>query len=281
MTPKYTPELVSRAAEFIHSADALLITAGAGIGVDSGLPDFRGKDGFWKAYPALQESNISFHDIANPEMFTHSPMKAWGFYGHRLGLYRRTIPHNGFQLLKNWGVEMKYGSAVFTSNVDGQFQKAGFSNVYECHGSIHKLQCSVPCSDISWNADEFIPEIDISYCKLKNELPICDLCKEVARPNVLMFNDWGWNSSIYALRRLELDVWLKEAKNLVIIEIGAGIAIPSVRDFSERMYHKYKAKFIRINSTTASVPTNGSGIIDSVGLTTTALKGLTDIQLEL
>jgi NAD-dependent SIR2 family protein deacetylase len=47
-----TPD-IHRAAEAIHAADALLITAGAGMGVDSGLPDFRGNEGFWKAYPVL------------------------------------------------------------------------------------------------------------------------------------------------------------------------------------------------------------------------------------
>ena len=41
-------------AEHLKQADGLLITAGAGMGVDSGLPDFRGAQGFWKAYPPLK-----------------------------------------------------------------------------------------------------------------------------------------------------------------------------------------------------------------------------------
>ena len=47
-----SPAQLEHAAELMAGADALVIAAGAGIGVDSGLPDFRGKDGFWKAYPA-------------------------------------------------------------------------------------------------------------------------------------------------------------------------------------------------------------------------------------
>ena len=47
-------QLVASAVEALARADALLVTAGAGIGVDSGLPDFRGTDGFWRAYPALR-----------------------------------------------------------------------------------------------------------------------------------------------------------------------------------------------------------------------------------
>ena len=63
------------------------------MGVDSGLPDFRGKEGFWKAYPALARANMCFTRIANPVSFTRNPELAWGFYGHRLNLYRDTVPH--------------------------------------------------------------------------------------------------------------------------------------------------------------------------------------------
>ena len=45
-------EIIDRAADAIRTAEALLICAGAGMGVDSGLPDFRGPEGFWRAYPA-------------------------------------------------------------------------------------------------------------------------------------------------------------------------------------------------------------------------------------
>ncbi len=80
----------------LHSADSLLITAGAGMGVDSGLPDFRGNTGMWQAYPELGRRQMDFATIANPETFTQNPRLAWGFYGHRLALYRATTPHAGF-----------------------------------------------------------------------------------------------------------------------------------------------------------------------------------------
>ena len=120
---------LEQAADLISQADALIITAGAGMGVDSGLPDFRSKDGFWKAYPALGWDNIDFVSIACPEAFRTQPRRAWGFYGHRLNLYRATQPHAGFQILKRWGYNMPLGCAVFTSNIDGQFQKAGFGRL--------------------------------------------------------------------------------------------------------------------------------------------------------
>ena len=48
-----TDDACIEAAELIAQADGLLITAGAGMGIDSGMPDFRGENGFWKAYPAF------------------------------------------------------------------------------------------------------------------------------------------------------------------------------------------------------------------------------------
>lgn len=57
-----------KAAQAIEGADALLFTAGAGMGVDSGLPDFRGDTGFWRAYPPFQQRGLSFTDVAQPRL---------------------------------------------------------------------------------------------------------------------------------------------------------------------------------------------------------------------
>lgn len=65
------------AAEIVADADALLVTAGAGMGVDSGLPDFRGTDGFWRAYPALGRRGLQFHQVASPRTFETDPALAW------------------------------------------------------------------------------------------------------------------------------------------------------------------------------------------------------------
>ena len=125
------------AARLIEAADGLMITAGAGLGVDSGLPDFRGNTGFWRAYPALADARIAFEEIACPDAFVRTPTLAWGFYGHRLNLYRHTVPHRGFAILQAIGARLARGAFVFTSNVDGQFQQAGFdeAQICEVHGS--------------------------------------------------------------------------------------------------------------------------------------------------
>src|SRR3954453_17590825 len=107
-------DLVRRAAEALATADALLIGAGAGMGVDSGLPDFRGPQGFWGAYPPYAKLGLGFSAVATPAWFASDPPFGWGFYGHRLDLYRRTRPHPGFAILRRWADKMPLGAFVFT-----------------------------------------------------------------------------------------------------------------------------------------------------------------------
>src|SRR4051812_7923509 len=99
-------DALARAAFALRDAQALLVTAGAGMGVDSGLPDFRGDEGFWNAYPPFRALGLSFVDLAQPSWFEDDPALAWGFYGHRLELYRRTVPHAGFARLLRWARAM-------------------------------------------------------------------------------------------------------------------------------------------------------------------------------
>src|SRR5438477_10490343 len=103
-----TDQTLERAAAALASADALLIGAGAGMGVDSGLPDFRGPEGFWRHYPAFRARELRFEQMANPAWFRRDPHLAWGFYGHRWNLYRATEPHEGFAILRRWA-EAKAG----------------------------------------------------------------------------------------------------------------------------------------------------------------------------
>ena len=252
-------------------ADGLLVASGAGMGVDSGLPDFRGHEGFWRAYPALGRAGLSFEQIANPAAFARDPTLAWGFYGHRLALYRRTVPHAGFAMLQQIGAVLRGGLFVFTSNVDGQFQKAGFDpqQIHECHGSIHHLQCLQPCCAAIWPAQDFQPEVDEETCQLRNPAPLCPHCGGLARPNVLMFSDWGWIDQRSATQASQQEAWLSAVRRPVVIELGAGTAIPSVRHFSQRVIHEFGGRLIRINPNECDVPTR----LD-VGLPMGAAAGL-------
>jgi NAD-dependent SIR2 family protein deacetylase len=273
-----------RAARAIRDADALLITAGAGMGVDSGLPDFRGNEGFWNAYPPMAKLGISFIEMANPTWFDHDPTLAWGFYGHRLNLYRRTAPHRSFPQLLEIGRQKRGGYFVFTSNVDGQFQKAGFAedHVEECHGSIHHLQCTHPCSAGIWDARDERVAVDEDTFRAKEPLPRCKHCSGMARPNVLMFGDWSWISTRTDSQSGRRSAWLKgilEARlRLAIVEIGAGEAVATVRRQSEYIARAYGAILIRINPRDFRVSQGESvslpfGAVDGVGGIVDALRG--------
>ena len=225
---------LSLVARAVGEAEALVITAGAGMGVDSGLPDFRGPEGFWNAYPAFRALGLRFEQLANPEWFFDDPALAWGFYGHRLNLYRRTVPHEGFATLLRWAAEKPHGAFVFTSNVDGQFQKAGFADnrIVECHGSIHHLQCLRSCGESIRSADGIRVDVDEATCRARPPLPSCPSCRGLARPNILMFGDIGWDDARTDAQHATLGYWLDAVKGpLVVLEFGAGPNVPTVRMF--------------------------------------------------
>lgn len=258
---------IEHAVKALSEADALLVTAGAGMGVDSGLPDFRGPEGFWRAYPALQRAGLGFRDVASPKAFREHPELAWGFYGNRLALYRSTVPHEGFRILLRWAQRMAKGAYVFTSNVDGQFQKSGFSEsrVVECHGSIHFLQCLDNCAGETWGGDYLNPTIDESNCCWLGELPICPHCGALARPNILMFEDGEWVSGWYDRQREAMEGWRRGAGKVAVVEVGAGTAIPTIRNYGE----KVGRPLIRIN--TAAV---GACHAETICLQLAALEAL-------
>ena len=154
---------------------------------------------------------------------------------------------------------MPHGGTVFTSNVDGQFQKAGFTDekIHEFHGSIHFLQCLAECTDDIWPADEFIPQIDEATCRLMSEFPTCRKCGSIARPNILMFGDGGWVSHRSDQQENAQRAWLESLRasgaKLAVIEIGAGTAIPSVRMFARTASNINSGQLIRINPRESNV----------------------------
>lgn len=256
--------LLNRAAEAIASAGALLIGAGAGMGVDSGLPDFRGPQGFWRAYPAYEKLGLDFVSLANPRWFFTDPALAWGFYGHRLNLYRGIEPHEGFQILKAWAQRMPRGHFIHTSNVDGHFQRAGFSptSILEVHGTLDFLQCTQACGIGIFPTPDTPVMLDDETMRAREPLPACPRCGALARPNVLMFSDADWEEARARAQAARLEAWLKalDGARLVIVECGAGTAVPTVRYFCESMAARSGGLLIRINLLESFVPANQIGL---------------------
>jgi len=238
----------SIAADWIRSAQGVMVLAGAGMGVDSGLPDFRGDKGFWQSYPPYQALGLNFAQVADPLHFDRDPAFGWGFYGHRLELYRKTEPHRGYKILLDWGKRLGIEVFVVTSNVDGHFFQTGFepSQVYEVHGSIHHLQCCEPCSEEIWENQEQV-RLDLEQMRAV-VVPKCPKCNRVSRPNILMFNDFHWNNkrSSRQEERFKEFLFRHQEHSLVALEIGAGLAVPTIRLMTETLARR-GAKTIRIN----------------------------------
>ena len=263
---------LQQAATIIVAADSILITAGAGIGVDSGLPDFRGQQGFWKIHPQYAAAGLSFADLANPIWFQNDPARAWGFYGHRYQLYQQAIPHPDFAILKRWQDNARHPGFLVTSNVDGQFQKAGFSDeqIYEYHGAIQYLQCTALCTDEIWEAPDMQFDIDPQQLLAKGNLPLCRYCGELARPNILMFGDGDWLSSRSDDQRQRFYAWKKAMadKKIVTVELGAGSPVGGIRCIGTSM----PGTLIRIN------PREADGPQGTLSLAMGALEALQEID---
>jgi NAD-dependent SIR2 family protein deacetylase len=208
----------------------VLLTCGAGLGVDSGLPDFRGVGGWWRR--DAPDEVVRLEDRATPAWFDDDPAEAWAFYRARQALYARTAPHAGFDVLRDL---LGDDGFVFTSNVDGHLQRAGIpaDRIVEIHGSLARLQCAQPCSRQTW-PDDGVP------------VPRCPHCDGVARPNVCLFADRRWIAVPSVLQGRRYDRWLGRHERIVVLEIGAGTAVPNVRRESERLLAEGHA-LLRVN----------------------------------
>eukprot|EP00026_Physarum_polycephalum_P008492 Phypoly_transcript_08580.p1 GENE.Phypoly_transcript_08580~~Phypoly_transcript_08580.p1 ORF type:complete len:372 (+),score=52.99 Phypoly_transcript_08580:132-1247(+) len=179
---------------------------------------------------------------------------------------------------------MKYGTMkdvtnppgpafVYTSNVDALHLKAGFhkNEIYEIHGNIETWQCSMMCTSKTWSApNDFVFKVDpITMLAEKEEHseklhhsenngfvsnhPKCIVCGDYSRPAILMFGDHRWvrNPSLWEPWRGTVSDLLQHDINLkaVIVEIGCGKNVPSVRCMGEAFvdYYPEQCNIIRIN----------------------------------
>ena len=116
-------------------------------------------------------------------------------------------------------------------------------------------QCLQLCCNDIWEAAAVQPEVDEDQCLLLNAAPTCPRCGGLARPNVLIFTDFEWLSAREEAQARRMENWLAGVRAPVVVEIGAGTAIPSVREFSQRVIHEFGGRLIRINPRECSVPT--------------------------
>lgn len=220
--------------QIISDADGIVILAGAGMGVDAGIPDFRGQSGLWTA------EKDNFIKFSSGNAWQIRPLEAWNFYINRLLQYKDYSPHRGYTVLKNLFRKLEKDIFVVTSNVDGHFKKSGYDHekIYEIHGNLEYIQCSKFCGRDTPEMPKFTGELtDLS------QAPHCKKCGSVMRPLVMMFNDPWFYPKFTGIQSTKFMSWEIEKTNVVGIEIGAGLAVPSIR----LMGQERTGTLIRIN----------------------------------
>jgi len=225
-------------ARILQDADALLIVAGAGMGIDSGLPDYRGPNGLWNTWHPSQALNMRYEDLSTHEMFMDSPEIAWGFQTYLTSMYHGLAPHQGYRVMLEIAQQkFRDNYFVITSNVDSQFLKSGFDEqrLYEVHGTKRLWQCVDPACNknhFPWNMDvSDLPEIDPETLYAAPPFPKCKHCQSMARPNVSFFGDLLFNEKTTKVQSTRLLSWLEsnKGKKLAIVELGCGISEHSIR----------------------------------------------------
>lgn len=242
---------INEAINVISNAEAILIFTGAGMSVDSNLPTYRDKEGFWNDYPLYRGIKKDYVAMASPDGFMSDPHFSWGFFAHQYKLYKEAIPHEGYYKLLDL-VSEKKNYFIVTTNVDGLFLKSGFPNdhLHEAHGSIHKLQCTRTCQRIAWDIETLDVKVDYSSMNALDPLPVCPSCSAVSRPNIFMFGDtddsYIWEESQESARMFR--EWREKNKHekVVILEIGVGAE--GLKNHVQKYYHEFaSAALIRIN----------------------------------
>ncbi len=179
----------------LHQADKVVFVTGAGISQESGIPTFRGKDGLWRKYDAMK--------LATIDAFYENPKLVWEWYEERRRNIMAAKPNEGHLAIAN--LEKLKSVHVLTQNIDGLHQRAGSTKVYELHGSIITIKCTV-C--------DFKDTITSEFSSLP---PICK-CKNILRPDVVWFGE-----------QLPQDVWhaaiLQASTCDVMVVVGTSLAV--------------------------------------------------------
>jgi NAD-dependent SIR2 family protein deacetylase len=227
--------LLQNSAHMINHADAIAIFAGAGMGVDSGLEQYRGNNGLWTKSLIINNKPVYYYDLMKPVAFKEQPELAWGLIGYLMEKYRITKPHIGFSILKDFLMHKEY--FIVTSNTDQQFQKAGFSTkrIFEIHGSIFNTQCgeSIECG--IWETPDI--KLDSGSIIANSLIPVCPFCNSYCRPNVHLFDDEFFVPFLSAEQQFRYMDWREEiesdCQNIIALEIGAGKTISTIRKYAE------------------------------------------------
>lgn len=132
-------ETVGQAA----ARDGLVVAlTGAGISAESGIPTFRGAEGWW----TVGSVRYTPEDLATRATFGHAPEAVWSWYLHRLAHVRAAEPNPAHRALVEIEAALEDRFLLVTQNVDGLHRRAGSARMYEIHGSLDFVRCADACT---------------------------------------------------------------------------------------------------------------------------------------
>jgi NAD-dependent deacetylase len=161
---------LARAVAALRQAERVAVLTGAGVSAESGVATFRGSGGLWEGH--------HIEEVATPEAFEINPTLVWRFYNMRRNSLQTVRPNPGHYALAR--MEQHWGSdrfTVVTQNVDGLHRLAGSKHVLEIHGTLARVRCT-GCGTITDRGYEPLPD-----------LPHCEACNALLRPDVVWFNE--------------------------------------------------------------------------------------------
>lgn len=241
-------EKIQQFIDWLQYADLLMVHTGAGMSKDSGVPTYR-EDGAGEWGKVSGEREGSIFEIMNPTYMDEHPVYMWKRFARRSQQFKDLIPHQGYTILMDWIERFNLDYFFVTSNIDGQHLKAGATpdRVREVHGSIFYTQCSVPCHQEVWEggANEVV---DVTNENLQPEgLPKCPKCGKMSRPNVYMFRDHTYVPTRSKWQKSNLEKKLAEYEKVLVLEIGSGPHVQTIRAMTRKVVREKNAKLIRIN----------------------------------
>jgi NAD-dependent deacetylase len=211
-----------------QSQGKIVVLTGAGISAESGIPTFRGPEGFW----TVGSRNYRPEEMATFAMFSRNPEIVWQWYLYRIGICRNAKPNAGHMAVVKMEKQLGSRFLLITQNVDGLHLRAGNSaeKTFQIHGNIETLRCSRECSKQTYSIPEtvLVKNRHESIKEEEIELLKCPKCQSWLRPHVLWFDEsyneenYKFNSSIDAATSADmlLVVGTSGATNLPM-QVGA------------------------------------------------------------
>ncbi len=183
------PKLERILREVDEARGKVLVLTGAGISAESGIPTFRGKEGYW----VVGSRNYVPQEMATLEMFRRNPEEVWRWYLYRFGVVRHAQPNAGHRALAALEEALQDRFTLVTQNIDGLHRRAGSSEgrTYCIHGDAAWVRCAVDCGVGRLPLPEFSDRSrnDPFTAEDRRRL-LCPRCGGWLRPHVLWFDEY-------------------------------------------------------------------------------------------